>query len=88
MSSTPLLPVGTPVEVTARWWRSHDELPTVAIITSHLTLDPKFAYGISIGDGRTWVMAAHEVRPISRRGPWLLSPASVSNRECNGCWSS
>ena len=60
----PLIPVGTRVRVTAKWWLVHN-LPAEATITAHLSDDHLFTYAITVGDGREWAMAARELAPCA-----------------------
>jgi len=54
--------VGDIVEVIPEWWSNRGFPPKVTV--AKISTDPKFPIAISVGDGRCWAMAAHELRTL------------------------
>ena len=54
--------VGDVVEVLPAWWANRGMNPTARIAA--ISKDPRFPYAITVGDGRCWAMATHELRPL------------------------
>jgi len=56
--------VGDTVRVLPGWWANRGMNPTATIHAINND-DRMFTYAISVGDGRAWAMATHELEPLS-----------------------